>query len=140
MRAKLTCVDTKALAQEFVGREFNEQLLSDLPPEVDPCGENGEFHTFTYAGPMFRDSLSVQVGEIVSAATPAIGIAVDMNGLKMSGPHIRGNKAAVKGFVIADKELHSFGNLQRCDKIHDRPHHTYGVASVFHSRDGISPI
>jgi uncharacterized protein (TIGR00290 family) len=66
MRAKLTCVDTKALAAEFVGREFNEQLLSDLPPEIDPCGENGEFHTYTYAGPMFRDDLSVEVGEIVS--------------------------------------------------------------------------
>jgi diphthamide synthase (EF-2-diphthine--ammonia ligase) len=66
VRAKLTCIDTKALAPEFVGREFNEQLLSDLPPEIDPCGENGEFHTFTYAGPMFRDELSVQVGEIVS--------------------------------------------------------------------------
>jgi uncharacterized protein (TIGR00290 family) len=66
VRAKLTCVDTKALAPEFVGREFNEQLLSDLPPEIDPCGENGEFHTFTYAGPMFRDGLTVEVGEIVS--------------------------------------------------------------------------
>jgi diphthamide synthase (EF-2-diphthine--ammonia ligase) len=52
-RAKLTCVDTKALAP-------------DLPPQIDPCGENGEFHTFTYAGPMFRDGLSVEVGEIVS--------------------------------------------------------------------------
>src|ERR1700692_1451033 len=87
-----------------------------------------------------RLSLALQVREIMSAATPAIRIAVDMNGLKMTGPHIRGNKPTVKGFVIAAKELHSFGNLQRCDKIHDRPHHTYGVARVFHSRDGISPI
>jgi uncharacterized protein (TIGR00290 family) len=66
VRAKLTCVDPKRLAPEFVGREFDERLLSDLPPEVDPCGENGEFHTFVYAGPMFQDDLSVEVGEIVS--------------------------------------------------------------------------
>ena len=66
MRAKLTCVAPKLLAAEFVGREFNEQLLSDLPPQIDPCGENGEFHTFVYAGPMFRHDLSVEVGETVS--------------------------------------------------------------------------
>lgn len=66
VRAKLTCVDPKLLAPEFVGREFDEQLLSDLPPEIDPCGENGEFHTCVYAGPMFQHDLSVAVGEIVS--------------------------------------------------------------------------
>ena len=66
MRAKLTCVDPKLLAPEFVGREFDEQLLSEFQPDIDPCGENGEFHTFTYAGPMFRHNLSVEVGEIVS--------------------------------------------------------------------------
>ena len=66
VHAKLTCVDPKRLSPEFVGREFDEQLLSDLPPEVDPCGENGEFHTFVYAGPMFGHNLSVEVGEIVS--------------------------------------------------------------------------
>jgi len=66
VRAKLTCIDSKLLAPEFVGREFNEQLLSDLPPEIDPCGENGEFHTFVYAGPMLERNLSVEVGEIVS--------------------------------------------------------------------------
>jgi diphthamide synthase (EF-2-diphthine--ammonia ligase) len=66
LHAKLTCVDPKRLAPEFVGREFDERLLSDLPPEIDPCGENGEFHTFVYAGPMFGHNLSVEVGEIVS--------------------------------------------------------------------------
>ena len=66
LRAKLTCVDPKRLAPEFVGRDFNEQLLSDLPQAIDPCGENGEFHTFVYAGPMFEHNLSVEVGEIVS--------------------------------------------------------------------------
>ncbi len=66
VRAKLTCIDSKLLAPEFVGREFNEQLLLDLPPEIDPCGENGEFHTFVYAGPMFERDLPVELGEIVS--------------------------------------------------------------------------
>jgi len=66
VRAKLTCVDTKLLAADFAGREFDEQLLSELPPDIDPCGENGEFHTFVYAGPMFQQDLSVEVGEIVS--------------------------------------------------------------------------
>ena len=66
VRAKLTCIDPKLLAPEFVGREFDEELLSDLPPEIDPCGENGEFHTFVYAGPMFRHDLPVEVGKIVS--------------------------------------------------------------------------
>ena len=66
IRAKLTCVDPKLLAPEFVGREFDEQLLSEFPPEIDPCGENGEFHTCAYAGPMFQHDLSVEVGEIVT--------------------------------------------------------------------------
>ena len=66
VRAKLTCVDPKLLAPEFVGREFDEQLLSEFPSDIDPCGENGEFHTFVYAGPMFHHDLSVEVGGIVS--------------------------------------------------------------------------
>jgi uncharacterized protein (TIGR00290 family) len=66
MRAKLTCVDPRLLAPDFVGREFDEQLLSEFPRDIDPCGENGEFHTFTYAGPMFHHGLSIEVGEIVS--------------------------------------------------------------------------
>jgi diphthamide synthase (EF-2-diphthine--ammonia ligase) len=66
LRAKLTCVDPKVLAPEFVGREFDEQLLSEFPPEIDPCGENGEFHTCVYAGPMFQHELSVELGEIVT--------------------------------------------------------------------------
>jgi uncharacterized protein (TIGR00290 family) len=66
VRAKLTCVNPKLLSPEFVGREFDEQLLSEFPSHIDPCGENGEFHTFVYAGPMFLHDLSVEVGEIVS--------------------------------------------------------------------------
>jgi uncharacterized protein (TIGR00290 family) len=65
LRAKLTCVDPRWLAREFVGREFDSQLLADLPANVDPCGENGEFHSFVYGGPMFRHQLEVRVGDIV---------------------------------------------------------------------------
>jgi len=66
LKANLTCVDTQSLSREFAGREFNETLLSDLPSQIDPCGENGEFHSFVYAGPMFRRELSIDVGEIVT--------------------------------------------------------------------------
>jgi uncharacterized protein (TIGR00290 family) len=66
LKAKLTCVDSQSLSPEFVGREFDEQLLSDLPPQIDPCGENGEFHSFVYAGSMFRRELPIKVGEIVT--------------------------------------------------------------------------
>jgi uncharacterized protein (TIGR00290 family) len=66
LRAKLTCVDPKLLAPEFAGREFDEQLLSELPANIDPCGENGEFHTFVYAGPMFSRNIPVKLGEVVS--------------------------------------------------------------------------
>src|SRR5207248_2186459 len=53
LRARITCVDPKALDAVFAGREFDAALLADLPASVDPCGERGEFHTCTYAGPMF---------------------------------------------------------------------------------------
>jgi uncharacterized protein (TIGR00290 family) len=65
LKAKITCVDPKTLPKEFAGRDFNSQLLRDLPPTVDPCGENGEFHSFVYAGPEFRRPINVEVGEIV---------------------------------------------------------------------------
>lgn len=65
LRARLTCIDPRKLDTSFAGREWNSQLLSELPPVVDPCGENGEFHTFAYAGPMFRDSIAIRGGEIV---------------------------------------------------------------------------
>ena len=62
-RAKLTCVDTEKLDRSFVGREFDEALLADLPDGVDPCGERGEFHSFVYAGPMFEAFIPVSVGK-----------------------------------------------------------------------------
>jgi uncharacterized protein (TIGR00290 family) len=65
LKAKLTCVNSKCLGPEFAGREFDLQLLSDLPQGIDPCGENGEFHSFVYAGPMFQAPIPIEVGETV---------------------------------------------------------------------------
>ncbi|HEV3197827.1 MAG TPA: ATP-binding protein [Bryobacteraceae bacterium] len=64
VRARLACVDTKALDPSFAGREFDQRLLADLPPATDPCGENGEFHTFVYSGPMFPAPIEIEVGEM----------------------------------------------------------------------------
>jgi uncharacterized protein (TIGR00290 family) len=65
LRAKLVCVDPRKLAPDFAGRDFDPQLLADLPAGVDPCGENGEFHSFVYAGPMFAREIPVVAGERV---------------------------------------------------------------------------
>jgi uncharacterized protein (TIGR00290 family) len=65
LRARITCVDPAQLPAHFAGREFDEALLASLPLGVDPCGERGEFHTFAYAGPMFRGAVGVRSGEIV---------------------------------------------------------------------------
>ena len=65
LRAILTCVDPKQLSESFTGRQFDAALLADLPPGADPCGENGEFHTLCYAGPMFSRPLSVCLGEVL---------------------------------------------------------------------------
>jgi diphthamide synthase (EF-2-diphthine--ammonia ligase) len=58
--------DTRALDASFVGREFDAELLRDLPAFVDPCGENGEFHTFVYDGPMFAAPMAIESGETVA--------------------------------------------------------------------------
>jgi uncharacterized protein (TIGR00290 family) len=65
LRARLTCVDPKQLPREFAGREFDEELLAALPAPADPCGEKGEFHTFCYAGPMYRAPVAIRTGEVV---------------------------------------------------------------------------
>ena len=63
--AVLVCVDPAQLDPSFVGRSFDSSLLADLPASVDPCGENGEFHTFVYAGPIFDRSIEIVLGEAV---------------------------------------------------------------------------
>ena len=65
-KAVLTCVDSKALDQSFAGRTIDHGFLSALPANVDPCGENGEFHTFVYDGPNFAQPIAFSVGETVS--------------------------------------------------------------------------
>lgn len=66
LRARIACVDTRVLDASFAGREFDASLLQDLPPQIDPCGENGEFHTCVYAGPMFNEPLAIEPGEVVT--------------------------------------------------------------------------
>jgi uncharacterized protein (TIGR00290 family) len=66
LRAVVTCVDPRQLPASFVGREFDESFLSDLPAGVDPCGERGEFHTFCHAGPMFARPTACRTGDRVS--------------------------------------------------------------------------
>jgi len=65
LKAKLTCVDPSKLEKSFAGRDYDQQLLEALPPRIDPCGENGEFHTFVYDAPAFSGPISVQMGEVV---------------------------------------------------------------------------
>jgi len=64
-RAIAVCVDPKKLSREFAGRELDESFFRDLPPGVDACGENGEFHTFVYDGPIFSSAIAVERGEVV---------------------------------------------------------------------------
>ena len=66
LQARITCVDPRKLDASFAGRSFDESLLQSLPSDVDPCGENGEFHTMVTAGPMFRESIEVVLGEVVA--------------------------------------------------------------------------
>ena len=63
LRARLTCVDPQKVPAEFAGREWDADLLRELPTGVDPCGENGEFHSFAWAGPMFSGEIPVEAGE-----------------------------------------------------------------------------
>jgi uncharacterized protein (TIGR00290 family) len=65
LKAILTCIDTRKLNADFAGRRFDANLLAGLPSGIDPCGENGEFHSFVYAGPMFNSEIDVIQGETV---------------------------------------------------------------------------
>jgi len=65
LKAKITCVDPRHLPKDFAGRNFDPDFLAALPSNADPCGENGEFHSFVYDGPGFRQPVAVQVGDVV---------------------------------------------------------------------------
>ena len=65
LQARLTCVDPRKLDRRFAGRTFDRALIDDLPKDVDPCGENGEFHSFAFAGPMFKTPIALTAGEVV---------------------------------------------------------------------------
>jgi uncharacterized protein (TIGR00290 family) len=64
-QATIVCLDPRALDASFAGRAYDEQLLEDMPASVDPCGENGEFHTFVHVGPIFAAPIACETGEIV---------------------------------------------------------------------------
>lgn len=64
-RAIAACIDPKVLVPSFAGRELDDSFFCDLPPAADPCGENGEFHTFVFDGPIFRWPIPVRTGEVV---------------------------------------------------------------------------
>jgi uncharacterized protein (TIGR00290 family) len=64
-QAIIVCLDPRALDVSFAGRAYDEQLLADLPASVDPCGENGEFHTFVHTGPIFPEPIACEIGEVV---------------------------------------------------------------------------
>jgi uncharacterized protein (TIGR00290 family) len=97
-KAIITCVDSKVLDKTFAGRIYDKQFLTDLPSSVDPCGENGEFHSFVYDGPMFRKEIPFTIGEVVlrdsrfyfcdlipsngGSANPERGSRVDRGGLE----------------------------------------------------------
>jgi diphthamide synthase (EF-2-diphthine--ammonia ligase) len=65
VRAKVTCVDPSKLSESYAGRDFDRTFLADLPVGIDPCGENGEFHTFVYDAPPFSSPIEVRPGEVV---------------------------------------------------------------------------
>jgi len=64
-KAIITCVDSQALSKENAGRALDRQFVDELAPSVDPCGENGEYHSFVYDGPIFREPIRHTVGEVV---------------------------------------------------------------------------
>jgi uncharacterized protein (TIGR00290 family) len=64
-KSVISCIDTKVLDQKFLGRQFDEDFLAELPPNIDPSGENGEFHSFAYDGPIFQQGIGYSLGETV---------------------------------------------------------------------------
>jgi uncharacterized protein (TIGR00290 family) len=66
VRARIVCVDPKKLPEHFAGQDISRELLGQFPSGIDPCGEQGEFHTFVHAGPMFSSAIPIQSGEVVT--------------------------------------------------------------------------
>jgi len=66
-----TCINEQVLTKEFVGREIDANFVNELPENVDPCGENGEFHTFVFDGPIFKKEIKIQTGEVVRKTYPS---------------------------------------------------------------------
>jgi uncharacterized protein (TIGR00290 family) len=64
-KSVVSCIDTKVLDEKFLGRQIDEDFIAELPPGIDPSGENGEFHSFAYDGPIFRKRINYQLGEAV---------------------------------------------------------------------------
>jgi len=64
-QAVITCIDSKVLDRRFIGRTLDEQFFAELPPNVDPGGENGEFHSFVFDGPIFKKRIAYTLGELV---------------------------------------------------------------------------
>lgn len=73
-KAKIVCVDGQQLDESYCGREFDEELLESMPETIDKCGENGEFHTFVYDGPLFKTALNVDVAEVYSRISTYAGV------------------------------------------------------------------
>jgi len=65
LRSRIVCLDPKKIPASFAGREVDPEFIRELPEGIDPCGENGEFHTFVYAGPMFARAIPIETGEVV---------------------------------------------------------------------------
>jgi uncharacterized protein (TIGR00290 family) len=84
LRACLTCVDPRVLPAEFAGRELTPALLESMPAHIDPCGENGEFHSFVFDGPMFSRPLDIEMGEVV-----------ERDGFVFADCRLRGQTAAI---------------------------------------------
>jgi len=64
-KAKIICIDSEVLEKKYAGMDYDYDFLSSLPENIDPCGENGEFHTFTYDGPLFRSRIEINTGKVV---------------------------------------------------------------------------
>ncbi len=64
-RAVVSCIDTKVMDKKFLGWQIDQDFIKALPPNIDPCGENGEFHSFVYDGPIFKEKIGYRLGELV---------------------------------------------------------------------------